>query len=207
MKKVLSLSFCLLILGCSKIQQQGISPSEQQFIQDYLKQTENKLLTSLANLSAEQWTFKPDNDRWSIAECAEHISLAEDRLMTNILKKLEESEPALEKVKSKEELEKADQEILNFVRNRSNKLQAAPVIRPSNKWSDKAEFIAHFKQQRKETRLKINAIKQPLRAYFMIDPAGHELDLYQWLLIIASHTERHLKQIDEVKSAATFPSA
>ena len=34
---------------------------------------------------------------------------------------------------------------------------------------------------------------------------GKKLDGYEWLLYIAAHSERHTKQIDEVKADPHFP--
>jgi hypothetical protein len=37
-----------------------------------------------------------------------------------------------------------------------------------------------------------------------LGPLG-DLDGYQWLLLLASHTERHVAQMDEVKGQAGYP--
>jgi hypothetical protein len=34
---------------------------------------------------------------------------------------------------------------------------------------------------------------------------GKKLDGYEWVLFISAHSERHTKQIDEVKADPTFP--
>jgi hypothetical protein len=39
----------------------------------------------------------------------------------------------------------------------------------------------------------------------MVNPAVQEADAYQWLLFLSAHTERHTKQIEEVKATAGFP--
>jgi len=39
----------------------------------------------------------------------------------------------------------------------------------------------------------------------MDSPLGKQLDAYQWVLFIAAHSERHTKQIDEVKADPHFP--
>ena len=42
---------------------------------------------------------------------------------------------------------------------------------------------------------------------FSPDPfsMGKTLDAYEWLLFLAAHSERHTKQIDEVKADPNFP--
>jgi len=43
-----------------------------------------------------------------------------------------------------------------------------------------------------------------LRLHFQESPIG-VLDGFQWFLFLASHSERHLKQIEEVKSDPHYP--
>ena len=44
-----------------------------------------------------------------------------------------------------------------------------------------------------------------LRAHVVDSPIGQPLDAYEWLLFIAAHSERHTKQILEVKADPNFP--
>ncbi len=39
----------------------------------------------------------------------------------------------------------------------------------------------------------------------MDSPLGKKLDAYEWVLFIAAHSERHTKQILEVKADPNFP--
>src|SRR2546425_5614531 len=43
-----------------------------------LEGSRQAFLDATKGLSPAQWNFKAGPDRWSIAECAEHIALAED---------------------------------------------------------------------------------------------------------------------------------
>jgi hypothetical protein len=40
----------------------------------------------------------------------------------------------------------------------------------------------------------------------MAHPAMKELDAYQWILFLAAHSERHLKQLQEVKESPGYPA-
>jgi hypothetical protein len=44
-----------------------------------------------------------------------------------------------------------------------------------------------------------------LRAHAVDSPLGPKLDAYEWVLFIAAHSERHTKQIHEVKADPNFP--
>ena len=39
----------------------------------------------------------------------------------------------------------------------------------------------------------------------LVHPLGQPLDAYEWLLFVAAHSERHTKQILEVKADPNFP--
>ena len=44
----------------------------------HLEKTWKTLEEETKDLTPEQWNFKPAPDRWSVAECAEHIAVTED---------------------------------------------------------------------------------------------------------------------------------
>src|SRR5260370_10064938 len=50
----------------------------------YLESTKKDVLDATKNLSPAQWNFKAAPDRWSIAECMEHIAAAEDFIRGNV---------------------------------------------------------------------------------------------------------------------------
>jgi hypothetical protein len=58
----------------------AMTDAERSYLVDQLVQTKKDMLASIKGLSAEQWRFKPAPNVWSVAECAEHIILAEDYL-------------------------------------------------------------------------------------------------------------------------------
>jgi len=48
-------------------------------------------------------------------------------------------------------------------------------------------------------------MKAPLREHVADSPLGQPLDAYEWLLFNGAHSERHTKQILEVKADPNFP--
>src|ERR1700736_5879189 len=54
-----------------------LTEGERSFLIEQLEQTKKDMLASIAGLTAAQWKFKPAAAVWSVAECAEHIILAE----------------------------------------------------------------------------------------------------------------------------------
>ena len=68
-----------------------LSQGERDRAMSSLHATRKMFLDEVANLSDAQWTFKPAPERWSIAECAEHIALSEDLLFQLVTEKLMKS--------------------------------------------------------------------------------------------------------------------
>src|SRR5271167_1912432 len=57
-----------------------LTPEERELALKNLQATHDAFLKSIAGLSEKQWRFKPAPDRWSIAEVAEHITVAESTI-------------------------------------------------------------------------------------------------------------------------------
>ena len=64
--------------------------------------------------------------------------------------------------------------------------------------------MKHFVESRATTEdfLKTTA---GLRDHAVDSPLGMKLDGYEFMLFIAGHSERHTKQINEVKADPNFP--
>ena len=67
-----------------------------------------------------------------------------------------------------------------------------------------ADSLKHFTESRAKTLAFLKETKG-LRDHAIDSPLGKKLDAYQWVLFIAAHSERHTKQINEVKADPNFP--
>ena len=171
----------------------------------YLHSTRKIFLDSVAGLSPAQLNFKSAADRWSIAECAEHITLTEDGLMDIVKTKILTSPvvPDAETAKLKEK----DNQIAKVITDRSQKAKAPEPLVPSHKFSSFDALLAHFRERRDKNIAYVQITQDDLRHHVMPHPAMGPLDAYQWILLLAAHTERHTKQIEEVKSDPTSPKS
>ncbi|HLJ48799.1 MAG TPA: DinB family protein [Bryobacteraceae bacterium] len=179
-----------------------LNQHDREFAMSDLHASRKLFLDSVAGLTPEQWNFKSAPDRWSIAECAEHIALAEDLigdLVRNQIMKSPADPSKREEVKGKDEL------ILKTIEDRSEKFKAPEVIVPKHKWSDPAEIVAHFKESRDRNIDYIDKTQDDLRDHFGKHPVMGTLDGYQFFLLMSAHTVRHTAQIMEVKSDPKFP--
>lgn len=181
-----------------------LTPEERKQAIDYLKETQKAFLASIDGVSDAQWKFKAAPDRWSIAETAEHIALAEQLIWEMISGKIMKDPPAPEKkaeVKGKEEI------ILTKIPDRSRKAQAPEQLKPTGKWATKAALVKDFEATR-DTEIKyVTETKEDLRSHFGDHPAMKTMDAWQWVLFNGAHCKRHTAQILEVKADPKYPKS
>jgi len=167
-----------------------------------LQATHDAFLKSIAGLSESQWRFKPAPDRWSVAEVSEHIAVSESALLGLVQTKFMTS-PA-DPAKRAEAMGK-DPIILEKVPDRSHKVQAPEFLKPTHRFATREENIKAFEDSRQATMDYVRTTNDDLRDHFGPHPMLGTLDAYQWILLISAHSERHTKQIEEVKADPNFP--
>jgi hypothetical protein len=169
---------------------------------EYLKQTQKDFLASIEGVSEAQWKFKAAPDKWSIAETAEHIGLAEQLIWDRITGTIMKSPAAPEK---RAEVKGKDEIILTKVPDRSQKAQAPEQLRPSGKWPTKAALVKDFEATRAKETSYLADTKDDLRSHFGDHPFLKTIDAYQWILLNGAHCKRHTAQIQEVKTDPNYP--
>src|SRR5271169_828761 len=180
----------------------SLSAEERELALKNLQATHDAFLKSIAGLSEKQWRFKPAPDRWSIAEVAEHIAVSESTLLGLVQTKfmMSPADPS-----KRAEVAGKDQIIMEKVPDRSRKAQAPEFLKPTNRWATEAELTKAFDDSRKATMDYIRTTNDDLPDHFGPHPLLGTLDAYQWILLISAHSERHTKQIEEVKADPNFP--
>jgi hypothetical protein len=178
---------------------QDITPVERDKALHYLGDTRNGLTDAVKGLSEAQWKFKPAPDRWSVAEVVEHLTVIEDLFVNNLCAQLMQAPAG----RPDTDVKNLDAMILAKVPDRSTKVQAPENLVPTGRWTPQAS-LERFLADRRET---VNFLTSGanLRGHVLNHPALGPLDAYEWVLAVAAHTERHTKQILEVKTDPHFP--
>ena len=179
-----------------------LSAAERETALKSLQATHDAFLKSIAALSDKQWKFKPAPDRWSVAEVSEHIAVSESAIFGMVQSKVMTSPAAPEK---RAEVAGKDETVLKMVPDRSHKAQAPEFLKPTNRWATREELAKAFEDSRKATMDYVRTTNDDLRDHFGPHPMLGPLDAYQWILLISAHSERHTKQIEEVKADPNFP--
>ena len=179
-----------------------MTPEERTKVLHWLDESSQEFHAAIDGVSEEQWKWKPAPERWSVGETAEHIVLAEALLFNSVKKAVASpANPAWEeKTKGKTEF------IVQVMAPRLGKAQAPEPIVPRNAMT-LAQVRERFDEQRTEivkfatdtsVALKEHTEEHPF-------PIFGTLNAYQWLIYVPLHTERHDKQIAEVKATAGYP--
>ena len=175
--------------------------SDKDAITQELERTQARLLQSVEGLSEAQWNFKAAPDRWSIAECTEHIAAAEPMIramVADVMKKPLAADVAA--------ASRHDEMVAKAIVDRSQKFKAPEPLQPSNRFASPAAALESFRKERGET-IALAKGDADLRATGGKHFAFGSLDSYGWLLFLSAHSERHTLQIEEVKADPAFPKS
>ena len=181
---------------------QPLTQADRDKAMKYLEETRQGVVDATKGLSEAQWKFKPAPDRWSVAECMEHIALAEDYLRGLVVDKVMRASARRDPV----DVAQVDTMVITMIPDRSTKRQAPDPLKPTNHFGTPDASLKHFMDSRTTTEDYLT--KTPgLRDHAIMSPLGKDLDAYEWILFIGAHSKRHTEQILEVKADPKFPKS
>ena len=178
-----------------------ISATELAYAIDLLESTKIALHDAVANLSEAQLTAKPDLERWSVAECVEHIVLVE----AGIFGRLQHTMQKEEEPEKRAEIQVSDLYLTKALRNRKTGIAAPDLFMPTGRFGSTDAALATFDEQRDAVVDYVKSAPGNWRTHYFKHLVFGTIDAYQTLLLFAGHGERHRKQIEEVKATPGFP--
>jgi len=177
--------------------------ASQEAVLAHLERTRTLFLDAIAGLTPEQWAWKPSPDRWSVAECAEHVTRTEAFLRDLTAGVVREPGTPAELAAS----HGRSGTLLAMIVDRSQRFQAPEPLNPEQQGEmrSQAAIVRDFNFERGRS-YELAASHPDLEAYAKTHPAMQQpIDLAGWLYFLSGHVERHTKQIEEVKSTPGFP--
>ena len=177
-----------------------MTSAEREKLLKNLEESRERLLAMAKDLSREELHYRPAEDRWTVAECLEHISMVEARVLGLIQKTLETGPDSTKR----SALEGMDDALIAGTLGRVARYKAPEYVVPTGRWPDE-QLLTEFEGTRQQTRAFAASTDADLRRYFYKHPAFGDLDLYQWMLLIAAHCDRHRVQSEEVMASPGFP--
>lgn len=186
----------------SPVATSGTTPPGRMALVADLEESRRAFLDAVKGLSEAQLLYKAAPDRWSIAEVAEHIAIAEERIFANVTEKVMQS-PLTDELRA--QIQADDGRVRRTLTDRSARRQAPETLRPTGRFPSMADLIAAFETGRARTLDYARNGQVDLRAHAAPHPVLGVIDAHQWLLVLSAHCARHTAQILEVKADPGYP--
>jgi hypothetical protein len=171
-----------------------LSAQERASLQEQLERTGQEFDRLVRAIPTEMWNAGTDADvPWSLAQLAEHVVVTESELTKLVREKLLTTPVA----SRTEEQNALDEQIPAKILDVTRRPQAPESVRPRGRWLDAASLLAAFHAARQETLNYIRDTEDPLRLHRIARPGLGNMDGYHWLLMMVTHTERHVRQMQE----------
>lgn len=184
------------LVGAAPVAAGPLTPGERQRLVAHLQMTEDWLTGELAGLSDAQLTFRMTPESWSIKDVAEHLAIAEPQYWANLEASLKEP------VKPGFKPTATDEQMLWYGIDRTNRQRTGEARVPKGQFSTAQDALASFRKLRGTMLEKAKASQEDLRGRAFM---GGGQDIYQWFLMISTHSQRHILQIREIKAHANYP--
>ena len=180
-------------IQCAKfLFMKAITPSDRQQLLDILTASTARFQAATRGLTEAQWNHRPAPDKWSPADLAEHLALSEEVMPRLARKALAEPDSPRDEVLVREQ----DAEIIESMQDDAWHGKATETLQPKRNFATGAAAAATFLDRRSRTMEYVSNTDDPLRAHTFPHPAYGPLDGYQWLLMLAHHSDRHVRQIE-----------
>ncbi len=169
-----------------------MSQVERSEILDILEKSTDDFHAAVLGVPESLAQTRPKPDRWSVLECVEHVTTAEEIFLARLAGGAGEAPPQ-DKVK--------EAAIATRLSDRSNPRQAPDVVLPKGRFTTLAEGLEAFGKVRARSVNFAEEHAANLYALVSSHPAIGPLNGMEALIILAGHSERHAEQIREVRAA------
>lgn len=173
-----------------------MTPGERQRLVAHFEMTEAWLEDEVKGLSGAQLKFKMTPASWSVEEVVMHLAIAEPQYWDQFKQSL--AKPAQPDFKP----QATDAAMLWYGIDRTQRTTTGEARVPRDQFPDMKSSLASFKKLRAEMMKTAKEAQEDLRGRQFLTASQ---DLYQWLLMISTHSQRHVMQIREVKAHGGFP--
>jgi DinB superfamily len=170
-----------------------MSSDERELLIEMLETSCRRVRAAIENAPDSVWGRKPADGGWSAAECAEHLVLAETTLLGVVREQVlgGPANPALAA-----ELRGKDGVVVQAMQDRSVKHTTFDFLHPKGALADRRAALQAFLGRRAETIEYARTCAAAVHHHAApLGPLG-AINAYQWLLLMAAHSDRHVAQIE-----------
>jgi hypothetical protein len=191
----LSLVALFAVPRTARLSAEPMTAGDRQRLVAHLEMTESWLVSELKGLSADQLKFRMTPESWSVADVVEHLEIAEPQYWQRVL-------DSMKQAPNTEKLTATDAGILWYGIDRTNRNKTGEARVPKGK-NDAAASLAAFRKLRATIMEYAKSTQEDLRSRKLLEG---NMDVYQWALMISTHSQRHILQIREIKAHAGYPA-
>jgi hypothetical protein len=195
MRTVMACVLAGVMALAASVSAEPMKPGDRQRLLAHLEMTEGWLVSEVSGLSQAQLTFRMTPDSWSIAEVTEHLAIAEPQYWEKVKDSMKQP-PTTDKI------EATDAAILWYGIDRTNRQKTGEARVPHGTYKAAADALAAFRKLRATMHGYAASTTDDLRSRKLLEG---NMDVYQWFLMISSHSQRHILQIREIKAHAGYP--
>lgn len=185
----------MTVMAASTAGAAPLTKLERERLVAHLEMTERWLGLELRGLSEAQLKWRASEEKWSIQEVLDHLTVAEPQYW----QWLEEGMKAAATVERGQD---TDENFLWYGIDRTVRNKTAAAREPKGEMGNAAEGLAKFRKLRARVLEYARSTQDELRTHTV---QKSKTDLYQWLLMISTHAQRHLLQIQEIKASGGYP--
>jgi hypothetical protein len=164
---------------------------------DSIDETRARLNARLSSVGREQEDARPAPDAWSVKEIAEHLAITNERLLKLFTVMLMKAEAGGHERRAGAPFSPVSVEKV-MERSRREKYIAPEDARPKG-----VSSLADSRARLERSHASIHALRPRMEAFDLTGltfphPVFGPLNGYQWLIFMASHEGRHLRQIENI---------
>jgi hypothetical protein len=185
----------LILMAVAPVAADPMTDGERQRLLAHFEMTESWLLSEVSGLSDAQLRYRPTPDSWSVMDVVEHLAVAEAQYWQRL-------QDSMKQPAATTKPQATDAAILWYGIDRTNRARTGEARVPTGRWKDVHGSLAEFRKQRAAMVDYARTTKDDLRSRMLLE--GNQ-DVYQWFLMISTHSQRHILQIREVKAHAGYP--
>lgn len=186
----------LFLFSATSVAAGPLTEGERQRLVAHLEMSEQWLVSELDGLTPAQLAFKMSPESWSIGNVVEHLAIAEPQYWDQLQRSMKQ--PPSDKTS-----ETTDAAILWYGIDRTKRQRTGEARVPQGK-ATAQEALASFRALRATMLQYARSTEDDLRSRMLLEG---NMDVYQWFLMISTHSQRHILQIREIKAHASYPRA
>jgi hypothetical protein len=169
-----------------------MAPEQSTEMVEALEASRKYFNDAVAGVSESQAGAIPGGEQWSVLQCAEHLTLVEERALTGLQRVGRLDSPLVD---SKEDVEK-----MALAADRTRRAVAPEPVRPSGRFASLADAVEQFNAARTRTIAFANERAADLPALDCKHPLLGPMNGRALLFFVAGHTRRHADQIRETRT-------